>query len=529
MSGQLLRYAALFGSLLFWLQASGAEARVERYAVIVGMNHGESHEATLRYAQSDAQRMYDVLRELGGFEPVNMVLLSEGSADDVRSTLITVNDRVRAAVAQPNTEAMLFVYYSGHADAESLHMGDTRLGIRELSQLVRGSAANFRMLVLDACQSGAATRRKGGHSTQPFAIASDPGLPGEGLALLTASAANEDAQESDELRASFFTHALVSGLLGAADQDRDGNVLLEEAYRYAYDGTLRATSRSASGMQHPSFFYDLRGQGRFVLTRPGLSDPRRGRLEVPRGASYLLFRDSASGQVVGEVAATDTARTLSLASGRYFLRGRSAEYLLEGSVEVASGADSKVGPDQLTRIEYAQLVRKGFASTTQAQAIEVGGLVRATLPNADTPCSGALVGYRMDLPLLALSARAMGCTSRLRNDFIHGHSDEYTLILRASHAIDLSRRFSLDLGAGAGVVYFVQRLETRGRAPTRRTAAGQFEAFVAMSVELARGYYSTLDMAAQTYVMRMLDARQHTDSLRGAFSGRGVLGVGKRF
>lgn len=51
----------------------------------------------------------------------------------------------------------------------------------------------------------------------------------------------------------FFTHAFVSGLLGVADSDRDGAVSLEEAYRHAYDATLRATSRTFAVRRTPRF------------------------------------------------------------------------------------------------------------------------------------------------------------------------------------------------------------------------------------------------------------------------------------
>jgi uncharacterized caspase-like protein len=80
---------------------------------------------------------------------------------------------------------------------------------------------------------------------------------------LTASSANEDAQESDEIKGSFFTHALVSGLMGAADRDKNGVVVLEEAYRHAYDATVRASSRTFAGMQHPTFHYDSAGRMRW--------------------------------------------------------------------------------------------------------------------------------------------------------------------------------------------------------------------------------------------------------------------------
>lgn len=155
----------------------------------------------------------------------------------------------------------------------------------ELAQLVRGSSATFRLLVVDACRFGSLTRIKGGQMEAPFFVPSQS-LAGEGMAFLTASAASEDAQESDELKSSFFTHAFVSGLMGAADTNADGGVSLGEAYRYAYDATLRATSRSFYGMQHPTFQYELRGQGALIVTDE-IDDARRANPAI--AAAFTLL------------------------------------------------------------------------------------------------------------------------------------------------------------------------------------------------------------------------------------------------
>jgi hypothetical protein len=205
--------------------------------------------------------MAEVLHEVGGVRPENVTLLRGQDAGTVRRTLIAVNDRVRAAGAQ----TVLVVYYSGHADAGALHLGATQLEMSELEQLVRGSAASFRLLILDACRSGALTRVKGGTAIPPFDIRLSERVAGEGAVFLTSSSASEDSQESDEIKGSFFTHALVSGLLGAADENGDGRVTLDEAYRYAYEATLRASSRTLAGIQHPTFQYEVRGQGDVVL------------------------------------------------------------------------------------------------------------------------------------------------------------------------------------------------------------------------------------------------------------------------
>ena len=82
--------------------ASGGSARARR-ALRGGdrQQRGHGDESPLRYAESDAARVYDVLHELGGFEPFNMVLLRDETRDTVRSTLIALNDRIRDAHVRP--------------------------------------------------------------------------------------------------------------------------------------------------------------------------------------------------------------------------------------------------------------------------------------------------------------------------------------------------------------------------------------------------------------------------------------------
>ncbi len=69
---------------------------------------------------------------------------------------------------------------------------------------MRGSPASVRILIIDACRSGAITRVKGGRPAPPIAVFGDA-PSSEGVIVLTASTAGEDAQESDQLSGSFFT------------------------------------------------------------------------------------------------------------------------------------------------------------------------------------------------------------------------------------------------------------------------------------------------------------------------------------
>jgi hypothetical protein len=501
-----------------------AQAAVQRFALLVGNNQGQAGDADLRYAASDAAKLGQVLRDLGDFEPADIVVLRDEDADTARSTLISLNDRIRAAESLPGVQTLLFVYYSGHADGQALRLGSSRLLFRELAQLVRGSAAQFRLLVVDACRSGVLTRVKGGRIVAPFDVA-DSELKGEGMAFLTASSENEDAQESDELKGSFFSHALISGLLGAADSNGDGMVVLEEAYRHAYESTLRATSRTFAGTQHPTFQYELKGQGELVLTRPGRKSGKRAELVFPTGVDYLVLARDAAGPVMGEVGAQNVARSLSVPPGRYFVRGRGVDHLQEGTVTVVAGERRDIDPAELDRVEYARLVRKHGGIRSVASSAGLGVSARANLTGELRQCWGPVLGYRADLEHYGVDARFGYCASRFENASLVGRTDELELGLGVSHAWDFSWS-SLDAGGGLGARFVYQSFETKGEAPPRRTASPLGFVAVGLVRSVTGPVYVRLDSRLEAHLYQYQQSALSDPELVAALGIRAALLTG---
>ncbi len=511
------------GVAVLALGAAQAAAGIERYAILVGNNRGDPDEEELRYAETDAAKLADALEEVGGFAPENLILLRGKSASAVRRSLIALNDRIRT---RSGGRTILFVYYSGHADAKKLHLGGSHLELAELEQLVRGSAAGFRLLVLDACRSGALTRVKGGASRPPVRVALEDRLAGEGVVFLTASSASEDAQESDELAGSFFTHYLVSGLLGAADQD--GEVVLREAYRHAYDSTIEASSRTLAGIQHPTFRYELRGQGDIVLARPG-SAAGRATLRFPPGRTYLVLRPGSSGPgpVVAEVGAHDRSRRVSVKPGRYFVRGRGATYLVEGTVTAPAGAEVAVTDGALERFEYARLVRKGSSRVRGVHGLALGYSVGQAIVADASPCHGPVGGHAFEGARFTVSSRVSLCRARFRNETLDGTVDAVELQLGLVHAWDLPQ-LTVHLGIAAGGGLVRETFETRGRAPARLVAAGHLGIVAGLVQDLPHGVYIAADLVARTsfFALRQDDGN---DRLTGRFGLQANALLGWRF
>jgi hypothetical protein len=433
----------LVRALVLWTIASAvpAHAETERYAVVIGHNQGAADEQLLRYAEDDAQRFSDLISEIGGVRIENQVVLRGKTADPVRRAIIATNERIRTGV-QSSPDSVLFIYYSGHGDADALHLGDSRLPLRELESLVRSSPAAVRILIIDSCHSGSLTRVKGGHPGPPLAFAMSSPSAGEGMIVLTASTLTEDSQESDQVDGSFFTHYLISGLRGAADDNGDHIITVAEAFAYTREQTILASSRTLVGTQHPTFHYDLRGRADLALA--DVSDTeQRGQLALPPGATWLVMRAGPARTVVGEISADARRRTLTLRPGAYAVRGRARDALLEGTVTVSAGRATEIDVDQLDRTMYARLVRKGKGKLLASVSGPFVGYSAQTdaLDRQVVTFHGLVLGWTWVRSSFTLSAR--GTATRTHSERLD------TLDLRIARAWELGG-FSTDLGFAIG-------------------------------------------------------------------------------
>jgi hypothetical protein len=236
---------------------------LRRFALVIGSNNGAGVREQLRYAGHDATTIADVLRQMGGVSDVDLALLSEPDTKALDGAFDGLAQRVRDERLK-GQRVELVVYYSGHADDTGILLGGSHYDYGRLRQRIRDVPADVRIAIVDSCASGSFTRLKGGAHKPPFLR--DTSNQVEGFAFLSSSSADEDAQESDKIGASFFTYYFTSGLRGAADSNHDGKITLTEAYQYAYAKTLARTQNTVHGPQHPAYDMHLSGTGDVVIT-----------------------------------------------------------------------------------------------------------------------------------------------------------------------------------------------------------------------------------------------------------------------
>ena len=351
-----LRFLSLAAILLLLAPPVSAQTRERaRFAVVVGHNVGNHTTEDLAFAHKDADKVLELFQTLGNIPESNMVLVIAPDAGELRKAIETVRSRI-ASVSDMRSE--LFFYYSGHADDTGLQLGDTILPLAELKEFLRTSGADATIAIVDACYSGALVRSKGGKRVPIVDLTISEDGETTGLAIITSSSAGEKSQESDELRGSFFTHFLASGMRGDADSSGDGRVTLYELYQYAYNKTRKRTHATGANSQHPTFDYKMTGSGEIVVSYPKMG---RSRLILPEDieGNYLLYSPGTD-TVLAEVdKRKGEIRVLAVPPGTIELFRRNDLSLHKTSITVKDGEEVVVPGGEMVKVSRTYLIDKG--------------------------------------------------------------------------------------------------------------------------------------------------------------------------
>jgi hypothetical protein len=482
---------AVIAVLMLALPA-GADSR--RVAIVVGNNAGNSDLPPLRYAESDAGKFARVMVELGDVSADDVMLLQGRKVAELERAIQDAKDRVASFKRVPDTRTVLIFYFSGHSDGEAIELGGEKLPYARLKAMLLGSGADLRVAIVDACRSGAGFREKGAKSTDPFVIKLTDTLVASGDAFITSSAADESALESNEVMGSYFTHNFISGLRGAADTSGDKLITLAEAYRYAYDRTVSATSVLPVGVQHPSYDFRLSGQGELVLS--SLVKPS-ATLVVPDGSERSMITDVVRDQVVVELP-KGPIREVALSPGQYGLRLIKGGISYGGRINLSDGMRRIVRWDELTPQTSGVIVaKKGDSGPEYEVTAPVPGTAQTRSPvflslaagiATTAAVQGVSTGLRLGLEPTSRSGFTFSLMGSWGQDTIQ---TEYDLQLRVGYRFSVDVwRFWFAIGPEVGVAVFLQQA---GMDPLAVAGTGVVSARGTARLNLTGPLWLTLD------------------------------------
>jgi hypothetical protein len=260
------------------LAVAASSARADTLALIVTNNHSaETGRPELHYADDDGAKYYDLFRMLGAEDQVELLTELDRDSErlfpdarahahpptkaEVHAATARLAERAHAAARAGHPTELYFVF-AGHGDVDHgrgfLELRDGRLTSEDLERLLREIGATRAHVILDSCNSFfvLSPRKPGGHQiavTEQAAQSLSARLPNVGVFLSTSAEA--EVFEWSELQGGIFSHAVRSGLAGAADVDHDGHVSYDELRAFVEI----ATSRVKNPLYRPKVF--ARGPG----------------------------------------------------------------------------------------------------------------------------------------------------------------------------------------------------------------------------------------------------------------------------
>jgi|GEM_PF-583394 len=214
----------------------------EAYAVVIGISqYREEVIPKVPYAVKDAEAIAHLLEKQAGIPKSHIRLLPDARATS--ADLHTVGEWLKMRVKPDST---VYVYYAGHGTPNP-KTGEAYLvpwdghpdypkGLYPLNDLyaaLNQLPAKDVIVLLDACFSGAEGRSVLAKGARPMVLSMEHPLLAAGKVLVLAAATGQQiSSDYDKAGHGLFTHALLMGLQGGADTDKNGLVTLKELYPY---------------------------------------------------------------------------------------------------------------------------------------------------------------------------------------------------------------------------------------------------------------------------------------------------------
>ena len=231
--------------------AHPAEAGHTAFALVVTNNRGGAlGRPDLQYADDDGARYYELFatlapadhitlltefdRDTARLVPAQVAIASAPSRGHVAAAAAAIAAQVAAAERGGDTVDFYFVF-AGHGDVQHgrgfLQLIDGAFDAADLEALVSSVRATHTHVILDSCNSFfvANPRSPGGRR---FATPADASaglaqrVPNVGVFVSTSAEA--EVFEWSALQSGVFSHAVRSGLAGAADANHDGAISYDE-------------------------------------------------------------------------------------------------------------------------------------------------------------------------------------------------------------------------------------------------------------------------------------------------------------
>lgn len=152
-----------------------------------------------------------------------------------------VLEKLRAISNRAQKGDKILFFFSGHGYPGGIAVYDKTINYQEINDILAKSDASAKICFVDACHAGSVSNVKDKVYKAPSS---------GNIIYMMSSRADEYSIEHPWVGHGFFTQALLKGLRGKADGNKDKKITVKELFNYVYNDVQHTTS-NMSVSQHP--------------------------------------------------------------------------------------------------------------------------------------------------------------------------------------------------------------------------------------------------------------------------------------
>jgi len=243
----------------------------KRHALVIGVNSYDDKDnfKNLKVCVKDAEALERQLLSKCGFNSSSTHLLADGKGKAKIPNRSNILQTLQAIAQDAKQEDLLLFYYSGHGAFEGLTsylvakdganrlLSDTAVSIDRVKQIMKESNAGAKVIIIDACHSGANIGKGINPGTEEFFTSLFESA--EGFALLASCKKNEFSYELHHNERSVFTYYLLEALDGNARQNNSTFLTLTNVSNYVTVNVKDWASKKGLS-QTPNLSTELTGE-----------------------------------------------------------------------------------------------------------------------------------------------------------------------------------------------------------------------------------------------------------------------------
>jgi len=223
-----------FIALLFMTIFMVINLQARTFVMSVGVSSYQNSENNLSQTTKDAKQFKTVMEN--HTKDITILTSKYANKDNILEKLRAISNR-----AQKGDKIILF--FSGHGYPGGIVAHDKHLTYQEINDILSQSSASAKICFVDACHAGSVGDVKDNLRKYKAPTSGN-------IIYMMSSRADEYSIEHPWVGHGFFTQALLKGLRGKADANKDKKITVRELFNYVYNDVQHSTANMEAS-QHP--------------------------------------------------------------------------------------------------------------------------------------------------------------------------------------------------------------------------------------------------------------------------------------